>query len=569
MNKVLLFDKSEDRYVKLADKRIEERDYVGALALLFSAMEKSSNYEIYAKIARVYSEIEQYELSNKYWFKYMYSAPKDKVSRCYESVASNLFELNNLWGAAYYIHQKFITDGTVSKEIANSEVLDLLSGEDKKDSRYRLVYPYDKADFSMEIENARQALNADDFKMATKLFESVPIACLDEEALNDFSVAYMMTEDYESAEKVCRESIKRYGETLGAFCNLSTISQMKGDRENCKYYYDKAMQLKTGDKGECYKILNPAIEVCDHQIIKSCLEQILTEKPNDLNIRFYLAIAFVNSYEYDNALVELKKVYQHNPFDSVVAYYIDFVKSIKNGDGEKERLLPLAYLKALPKKVVKRYEKDVKKLLENPEKLPQEMKKESVQKLVNWGLTSREASDETMRLCAMILTVLDDKTFKEIAFEILLNPEVALENKSLLVYALILKGYKGKIAHASGMYYAEVFLRKLSFKESEESRIYLTSYALCVSRMLFRGLEDFSKMAKATNYLYKNFGKIITSAEVNNEELAGLIMLYSGYEKYQSEKEISRVFEVSVNKLKKLKNLTKTSVKEQENDKNN
>ena len=79
MNKVLLFDKSEDRYVKLADKRIEEKDYVGALALLFSAMEKSSNYEIYAKIARVYSEIEQYELSNKYWFKYMYSAPKDKL----------------------------------------------------------------------------------------------------------------------------------------------------------------------------------------------------------------------------------------------------------------------------------------------------------------------------------------------------------------------------------------------------------------------------------------------------------------------------------------------------------
>ncbi len=569
MNKVLLFDKSEDRYVKLADKRIEEKDYVGALALLFSAMEKSSNYEIYEKIAIIYSQIEQYELSNKYWFKYMYSAPKDKVSRCYESVASNLYELNNLWGAAYYIHQKFITDGVIAKEIANQEVLDILSGENKKDLRYRVVYPYDKADFSMEIENARQAINIDDFKMSISLFESVPIACLDEEALNDFSVAYMMDGDYENAEKICRESIKRHGETMGAFCNLSTISQMKGDTENCKYYYDKAMQLKKGEKGECYKILNPAIEVGDHKIIKVCLEEILTDKPNDLNIRFYLAIAFINLYDYDSALVELKKVYQHNPFDSVVVYYIDFVKKVKNGDGEKERLLPLSYLKTLPKKVVKGYEKKVKKLLDNPEKLPQEIKKDSVKQLVNWGLTSREASDETMRLCAMILTVLDDKMFREIAFEILLNPEVALENKSLLVYALILKGYKGKIAHASGMYYAEVFLKKLAFKESEESRIYLTSYALCVSRMLFRGLEDFSKMAKATNYLYKNFGKIITSAEVNNEELAGLILLHSRYEKYESEKEISRIFEVSVNKLKKLKNLTKTTVREQENDKNN
>ncbi len=569
MSKVLLFDKSEERYIKLADKRIEENDYVGALALLFSAMEKSSNYEIYAKIASVYGQMEQYELSNKYWFKYMYSAPKDKVSSCYESVASNLYELNNLWGAAYYIHQKFTIDGQLTKDIASQEVLDFLAGNERKDLRYRIVYPHDKADYSLEIESARQAINMNDFKTAVSIFESVPIVCLDEEALNDFSVAYMMVEDYDNAERVTRESIKRYGESLGAFCNLSTISQMKKDTENCKYYYEKAMSLRTNEQGEYYKILNPAIEMNDHATIKLCLEKILTEKPNDLTIRFYLAVALINSYDYDGALNQLKKVYQQNPFDFVIEYYIDFVKNIKNGSGEKERLLPLSYLKTLPKKVVKRYEKDIQKLLDNPEKINQEIKKESVQKLINWGLTSKEASDETMRFCAMILTVVDEKIFKQTTFEVLLNPEVSLETKSLLIYALILKGYKGKIAHASGMYYAEIFLKKLAFKESEESRIYLSSYALCVSRMIFRGLEDFSQMAKATNYLYKNFGKTITSAEVNNEELAGLILLHSGYEKYRNEKAITRIFEVSMTKLKKLKNLTKNTIKEQENDKNN
>ncbi len=562
MDKVLLFDKSEERYLKLADKRIEENDYVGALALLFSAMEKSSNYEIYQKLAQVYSKIEQYELSNKYWFKYMYSAPKNKVTRCYESVASNLYELNNLWGAAYYIHQKFTIDGVLTKEIASQEVLDFLSGEDKKESRFRVVYPYDKADYNLEIESARQALNMNDFKSAVSFFESVPIPCLDEDALNDFSVAYMMVDDYDSAEKVTRESIKKYGETLGALCNLSTISQMKKDAENCKYYYDKAMALRTGAQGECYKILNPAIEMNDHVTIKDCLEKILLEKPNDLTIRFYLAISFMNLYKYDEALNQLKNVYQHNPFDFVVEYYIDLVKSIKAGGGEEQRLLPLPYIKSLPKKVVKRYEKRIKNLLESPIKITQEIKKDGVKKLINWGLTSKDVSDETMRFCAMILTVVEEKIFKEMTFEILLDPDVPLETKSLLVYALILKGYKGKIAHASGMYYAEIYLKKLAFKESEESRIYLTSYALCVSRMIFRGLEDFSKMTKATNYLYKNFGKIITSSEVNNEELAGLILLHSGYEKYRDEKVISRIFEVSVNKLKKLKNLTKNIVKE-------
>ena len=569
MDKVLLFDKSEERYIKLADKRMAEKDYVGALALLFSAMEKSSNCEIYKKIAQIYSEIEQYELSNKYWFKFMYFAPKDKVSSCYESVASNLYELNNLWGAAYYIHQKFTVDGTLTKEIANQEILDFLSGDERKDLHYRVVYPYDKADYSLEIESARQAIKMNDCKAAVTLFESVPIACLDEEALNDFTVAYMLVEDYDSAEKVTRESIKRYGESLGSFCNLSTISQMKKDSQNCKYYYDKAMALMTDAQDEYYKILNPAIEMNDHKTIKLCLEKISLEKSNDLTIRFYLALAQINLFEYDNALSELKELYQYNPNDFVVEYFIDFVKSIKNGNGETQRLLPVSYVKALPKKVIKRYEKAIQKLIEYPQKISQEIKKVSVKKLINWGLTSKEASDEIVRICAMILTIADEKIFKETTFDILLNPEVSLETKSLLVYALILKGYKGKIAHASGMYYTEISLKKLAFKMGEESRIYLTSYALCVSRMIFRGMEDFSKMAKATNYLYKNFGKAITSAEVNNEELAGLILLHSGHEKYKSEKAIARIFEVSVNKLKKLKNLTKIAIKEQENDKNN
>lgn len=562
MSKVLLFDKSEDRYVKLADKRIEENDYVGALVLLFSAMEKSTNCEIYKIIAEIYSEIGQNELSNKFWFKYMYFAPKDKVARCYEGLASNFYELNDLWGAAYYIHQKFSADGQLSKEVINEEVLDFLSGNEKKDLRYRVVYPHDKADYRLEIESARQAIHMNEFETAVKLFECVPIACLDEDALNDFATAYMMVEDYDSAEQVTRETIRKYGESLGTFCNLSTISQMKKDTENCKYYYEKAMSLRTDADGECYKILNPAIEVGDHKTIKECLEKILIEKPNDLTIRFFLAIALANLYDYENGLKELVKIYQHNPNDFVVEYYINLVKGIINGDSEKERLLPLEYVKVLPKKVVNKYEREIKNLLKNPEKLSQKIRKEQTQKLLVWGLTSKETKDEIMRTSAMILSVADDKTFNEIALDILLSPEVSLETKGILIYSLILRGYKGKIAYASGMYYAEITLKKLGFKDCEESRIYRTSFALCVSRMVFRGIEDVSRITHATNYLYKTFGKTITSAEVNNEELAGLILLHSGEEKYKSEKEISRIFEVSVNKLKKLKNLTKNSIKE-------
>ena len=91
--KIIPFEKDINRYIRLATMRIENKDYLGALAFLFDGEKVCKNHEFYEQIARVYSLMEQYEMSNLYWFRYLYYAPKDKVSMCYEELAINYFYL--------------------------------------------------------------------------------------------------------------------------------------------------------------------------------------------------------------------------------------------------------------------------------------------------------------------------------------------------------------------------------------------------------------------------------------------------------------------------------------------
>ena len=160
--------------------------------------------------------------------------------------------------------------------------------------------------------------------------------------------------------------------------------------------------------------------------------------------------------------------------------------------------------------------------------------------------------DITMRSSVMLLSLLDVKLVKDIALTVLLNPEVGQEVKKLLLYALVLKGVKGKIGLVAGSYYCEVNLKKLLCEKKKGSRFYVLSYALCLSRMVFYGIDDFTKMINATDMLFNDVGDLLTSEDVNNEELAGLILMRSGYENFADAQTVCSIFDVKQEKLDKL-----------------
>lgn len=552
MDKVIQFDKNENRYIKLAENRENDGDLIGALSMLFSAERINPSYKVYSKIADIYTQMELLELANKYWYKFIFCAPEDEVSVAYEELAVNYFYLDNLWASGYYLHKKLTIDGYISRDDLEKDVMDFFTGEEIKKYNYRIVYPYDKANYSLEIKNAKRALRSGAFKEAIESLKKLPKPCHDQETLGDFSLAYLMTDQFENAEELCRQSIEEFGESVGAYCNLSTLYDLKEDQDKADYYYKKALSLRKGDQDEPYKIATCSIERGDHQTSLECLEKILKERPYEIPMRFFYAVALLNLGKYESAVREFATIYKQDPKDFVIKYYFDLAKKIQDKK-ISEKTLPLKYVKEIPHKQVIEWNKKIREMAKTPEKFTGELKKKETEKILVWGLDS--ANEQIIRASAMLLSSKSTKKFSQIALEILLDPHAQLETKRLLLYALILKGYKGKIGVIIGSYYGNFIQKTLSCEKDRDGGLYFSAYALCVSRMIFYGLEDLTKISQSANKVYKSLRSQISDAEVNNEELAGLILLECGYENLDEIEQVCKIFEVGKNKLQLLKNM--------------
>ncbi len=560
MGQVVEFIKDEKRYIKLAEERAEKGDLYRALDFLFCAKSINFSLDVIATIADVYADMGLLELSNKYWFYFMDKAPRERVAIAYEELAINYFYLDNYWASSFYFHKKLDEDGHISKEGLDKEIIDFFSGEEMRKHAYRLVYPFERADYSYNLKLAKHFLAIGAFDEAKRQLSDIPSVVRSEEASGELALARYMSEDLDGAERACRESIEKDGDNVTALCHLSTIYSMRKDEDNAEYYYQKALSVRKGDKGECYNIATCAIERNDHLVARKCLEEILEDRPFEITMRFFYAVALLNLGEYEKAHKELKKTYRANPDDLIVYYYLQLAKRLVGGDTSEEKLFPLKYEKELPKRAVKKFETVIKKLVDAPLKIVSELKKEEVRKIVEWGLCLGQ--EQTARQCAFILSVDNSKYSKDLIKSTLMNSEVKEEVKRVLIYLLIASGDKEKFGVTAGNFYIKIRPKRLVCEKLEDGSFYLATYALCMARIAFWEVDNLDVVAKTTDRIYKKFSGVISSAEVSNEELAGLVISECKFSSVKSNKDVTKLFEISLNKLTKLQKLLKGELDE-------
>ena len=553
--KILLFDKNVNRYRKLADVRSEKEDFSGALAFLTSARHIDCNLDVLIDIADAYADMGVLELSNKFWFKYLDKAPKEKLGMAYEELAINYFYLDNFWASSYYFHQKLSVDGYIAKEGLNQEIIDFFSGEEFKKLSYRVVYPIERADFSYEYKRAKHAMAVGAFEEGAKILSSVPFGGLDEEHAGDLAVCYFMTEKFDEAEEICRKSLDAHGENVTAYCNLSTIYDMKEDFNNSEFYYRKALNCVKGEKSEAYKLATCAIEREDHAVAADCLNKILLDRPYEITMRFFYGLALANLKKFDRAEQELKEAYSFNPDDVIVKYYYDYVCALAQSKGDIDDLMPFKYVKEIPEKITKKWEKIIDGASQTPERAEAALKKQDTQKIIEWAIF--HGNSQTMRTAVYILSLSNGAYAKNLLREALLDPDGSEELKRVLVYVLIMKGIKEKTGVVAGSFYLKLKPKKLACEKQAAGNLYLSAYALCMSRVIFYEVDDLDKIAKACDKVYKKFKGLITEAEASNEEIAALILLQAATKRFSKEEDVARLFAVSKEKLKTLNRIFK------------
>lgn len=551
-DKILLFDNSIERYKSVAEKKAELGEYEKTLGLLFAIPDYDKKAEIVMDIAYAYADMGLLELSNRYWYKYIDLSSSDKLSVAYEELAINYFYLEDFWASSYYFHKKIDKDGYLSKEGIDQEILDFFAGEEHKKAFYHIAYPFDRADYSGKVKMAKHAIATGKFSDGVKILSQIPKECMTEEIFGDLATALYMDDELDKSASVSRESLAVHGDTVTAFCNLSIVYDMKEDKEKSEYYYRKALECRTGERTEAYKIATCAIERDDHFTAKECLKAILKERPFDTTMRFFYALAAINLGDYDMAEAELGRVLRTDPSDRITRYYFELNKDLKSSVPNSEKLIPLKYIKEIPEKIEIKRIKKIKDLANHPEKIASAIKKAEVKELLLWGLKCKNS--EILRETAYILSTSLNSFSKQAILNALLDNEALPELKRVLVYALTVCGYKSKYGVVAGSIYIKVKPKKLAFEKLDTTGMFTRAYALAMSRAVFWDLDKIDKINSSAEKLFKRLNGVVTEADITGDELAALMIYASKFDKLNQKQILAHLFDIKIERLNQLIN---------------
>lgn len=542
-NKVIQLNLDIERYRKLARQMLEQDKLYQALGFLFSALKIGETEELFADIANVYSEMGLLELSNKYWFYYLDRCPKEKASIAYEEIAINYFYMDNLLASGYYFHKKVSTDGFISKENLDQEIIDFYSEVANPRNSYYVAYPFNRADFSKKIKEAKRNMALTDFRSAEKIFSAIPSQCLNEDACGDYALSLFLQKKDDKAIAVCKDSLEKHGKNLTAFCSLSTIYKAQGDSDKAEYYYKEALNCRTGDRLEDYKLAPVALENGDTKVACECLKTVIEDRPYDVDMKFFYALAQMNSGNYQQALKIFSEAYRTNPEDLVVKYFLEQAKALSQGDTSFEKYLPLKYHKELPKHTNAYYKRRIRDLTEGVENGRKKFNTEEYLNLIKWGL---EQDDLTLAQKCIYLAVNFGVLGKEVLLKQLLSYLASERVKRAIVFWLIAIGHKQKFSIVANTIFVSVKPAKLVFeKDQENASLLISAYALAVSKLVFMGYQETHKIAFAANRIYGKVKRHINDIAPTVEVASALIVYLLNRPEFSDVKNLCAMFGIS------------------------
>ncbi|MBQ9514385.1 MAG: hypothetical protein IJR66_05385 [Clostridia bacterium] len=291
MDNVIKFRKDKDTYYKIAKKRREDGDLIGALSCLFSSLKAEFSLDAVKEIADIYSQMCIYELSNKYWYLYLSKAPKNRKAEAFEGLGVNYFLSDDVKTGNYYFDLRAKHDGLEESAFVSESIIEKLQDFYNYNSPIRLVYPPESADFNEELFKGKFALSRLEGKTAIEFFSAIPKGSKQYgESRDGIATAYYLCGDFDSGIKVLKETIAEEGENTGNLCKLSQFYKAKseeGDNKNyyaekSKYYYEKARDLGDKDMADVYKLAFSSFEHGDDKTALYCMEKIIVERENTI-----------------------------------------------------------------------------------------------------------------------------------------------------------------------------------------------------------------------------------------------------------------------------------------------
>ena len=344
--KILKIDFSRRRLRERAEKFYDEGNYLSALRFTYKEMSLyGGDGEIYALLSDIYENMELYSSAVNCWFRFMDNCSGEDLPDIYEGLAVNYLNMGKEAQSAFYYNKLIDADDGLTEE-NKAEIAEAFSGN--KRSNFRFVYPPRFADYSRETDAGARALKNGDCKKAIAILSRVEEGSPDYRAAREMSaVAYLLSEDSASAEKICLELLAENPADVQAAATLAAVYTGQGRKEESRAIALRLCELKDTTPEETYKI---ATVCCENELHEKAFEKFVQlEKviPYDGNMLYFKAVSAYKSGRKEAAVDAMEKLCTIYPDAAVAEYYLKAMRRHAD-DPEREPEPDLTYFYRVP-----------------------------------------------------------------------------------------------------------------------------------------------------------------------------------------------------------------------------
>jgi tetratricopeptide (TPR) repeat protein len=549
-NNVLKFDNSYEMQEAVCDNRLDEEDYIGALQTIkYCRNDEVSLKE--KKLAEIYMEMQLFDLALFHWFKLIEISDEklkyiayDGLGICYINQGEN-----NL--AQYYFNLSLENmDDTAELDF---DMLDYVrSLDDETNTTFKIVHPPELADYSDTLLKSKYFLRNQRYDEAIEILDTVDKRSSSYiDAANDKIIAYLLKEDYVSAEVLAEEIILKDKHNISALSSLQSIYLQTDRKEKATEIAEGLYKIKSNNIDDLYKT---ASVFCEQNMPYKALEKyklLEREAPFDKDILYTIAALYYNIghlYESNKYLRHIVDIYD----DLAAEYYLKKVnKSLFKGTDISE-IEPFPYVLRLPVEEKKRIVSIIADINSKKDfKIDENI---NIYKIFDWCLTNDEIKDEILELMtinaiAKFKGIENDNYIKELLIRTDINDSAKFE----LIGRLCEKNIKLTTGIVMCNIYKKIDFLPVNIKKKGKE-LFLKAYGLCFSKFAMIEKKYGEKLNEATEILYYIFVKEeLFKSKYKYQTLAAAIYLITNIKEIgRSVKKIAELFDADYTSLKEI-----------------
>lgn len=500
---VFTIENYESKIIPLCNEKIENKDYLGALSLLFKILEKDShNTDIMSKIADVYIKMDLYKYALKYRFKAMYFLPKkDRLKVLLDICTDSATYSDHKMTQHYFI--KIVQDYgqeailSLDENTANK----IFSFQTK--TGYFQAHPVTEKSSVKLLQNAKKQYNFGMFLGAKSIYESVPAEYLSEEDIRTYFECCDELNLLEDCKKVIKAILQIKGKSLLVCSLLSIINYENENVDKARYFYEEALKLYDGKKENALSLYYAGVNFSDHSTLNKVLFELLKYYPYDDIFNAKYAISCYNLGKFEDGYNTIKKLKRILPFTTQFDGYLYILSKAMSGEKGLPRTISYEH------ETEEYYLNEARKTLLNSinstyniSKTKNKLSNISFSQKALYELSIKYFDDVFSRQTVFFLLNEKKKWATELVDDFLSDPNISGEIKRQIIYTKIRLGYLGVLRVVDEDVLYEIRPEKMP-KDIFENNLFMCSYSLCISKIFTIENFDVKAIKKATIKVYK------------------------------------------------------------------